>query len=110
MRYKYKREPLTPDEANRLANACQSNEEKLVIWSLRDTGLRVAELAKLNKDSHDWQKHRLMIYGKGGLYGKLSKRRIIPLSTRVQPLLEVHLGLHDTMQIGGVRTIQRLVK
>jgi len=93
MRYQYKREPLTQDEANRLANACQTHEEKLVVWTLLDTGLRVAELAKLNKDNLDWQNHRLMIYGKGGPYGKLSKRRIIPLSSRVQPIIEGHLGL-----------------
>ena len=110
MRYQYKREPLTQEEANRLANACASHEEKLIIWTLLDTGLRVAELTKLTKDNLDWQNHRLMIYGKGGPYGKLSKRRIIPLPPRIQPLLEEHLGLHDSMKIGGVRTIQRLVK
>jgi integrase/recombinase XerD len=109
MRYQYKREPLTPDEANRLANACSSHEEKIIIWTLLDTGLRVSELANLTKDNLDWQNHRLMIYGKGGPYGKLSKRRIIPLSARVQPLLEGHLGLHDSITI-GVRTMQRLVK
>ena len=49
MSYQYKREPLTQDEANRLANACQTHEEKLVIWTL----LGVAELAKLNKDNLD---------------------------------------------------------
>jgi integrase/recombinase XerD len=109
MRYQYKREPLTSDEANRLATTCQTHEEKLVIWTLLDTGLRVAEFSNLTKDNLDWQNHRLMIYGKGGLYGKLSKRRIIPLSSRVQPLLEGHLGLHDRIRI-GVRTIQRMVK
>jgi integrase/recombinase XerD len=109
MRYQYKREPLTQEEANRLANACQSHEEKLIIWTLLDTGLRVAELSKLTKDNLDWQNHRLMIYGKGGPYGKLSKRRIIPLSPRLQPILEGHLGLHDSIKI-GVRTIQRMVK
>ena len=72
MRYQYKREPLTQDEANRLANACQTHTEKLVVWTLLDTGLRVAELATLTKDNLDWQHHRLMIYGKGGPYGKLS--------------------------------------
>jgi hypothetical protein len=50
-RYQYKREPLTQDEANRLANACQTHEEKLVVWTLLDTGLRVAELANLTKDA-----------------------------------------------------------
>jgi integrase/recombinase XerD len=54
MRYQYKREPLTQDEANRLANACQTHAEKLVVWTLLDTGLRVAELATLTKDNLDW--------------------------------------------------------
>ncbi len=88
MRYQYKREPLTQEEANRLANVCETHEEKLVICTLLDTGLRVAELAKLNKDNLDWQNHRLMIYGKGGSYGKLSKRRIIPLSPRYNRYLK----------------------
>jgi integrase/recombinase XerD len=109
MGYQYKREPLTQDEANRLANACQTHEEKLVVWTLLDTGIRVGELAKLTKDNLDWQNHRLMIYGKGGPYGKQSKRRVIPLSPRVQAILEGHLALHDRLQISA-RTIQRMLK
>ena len=109
MRYQYKREPLTTDEANRIANACQTHEEKLVVWSLLDTGLRVSELACLKKDNLDWQNHRLMIYGKGGPYGKKTKRRIVPLSPRVQPLIEGHFSLHDNLGL-SVRTIQRIVK
>jgi integrase/recombinase XerD len=109
MPYQYKREPLTPDEANRLANACQTHEEKLVVWTLLDTGLRVSELANLRKDNLDWQNHRLMVYGKGGPYGSRSKRRLIPLSARVQPLIEGHLALYDTFDITP-RTMQRLVK
>lgn len=109
MRYQYKREPLTSDEANRLANACKTPKEKLVIWTLLDTGLRVAELANLTQDNLDWQQHRLMIYGKGGPYGKLSKRRVVRLTPRVQPLLENHLSMYENIGI-GVRTIQRLVK
>jgi integrase len=56
--------------------------EKLIVWTLLDTGLRVAELAHLKKDNIDWQDHRLMIYGKGGPYGSRSKRRVIPLTAR----------------------------
>jgi integrase/recombinase XerD len=93
----------------RLASACQSHQEKLVIWTLLDTGLRVSELAKLTKDHIDWQGHRLMIYGKGGPYGSRTKRRIIPLSPRIQPLLEGHFALHDTVGMAP-RTIQVLVK
>ena len=66
MPYQYKREPLTPDEANRLAAACQTYQERLIVWTLLDTGLRVAELANLTREHIDWQQHRLMIYGKGG--------------------------------------------
>ena len=109
MAYQYKREPLTQDEANRLANACQNHEERLVVWTLLDTGLRVTELAKLGKNNIDWQAHRLMIYGKGGPYGTRSKRRIVPLSARVQPILEGHFALHDSVGMTS-RTIQLLVK
>ena len=109
MAYQYKREPLTPDEANRLANACQTHEERMVVWTLLDTGLRVSELANLGKNNIDWQNHRLMIYGKGGPYGTKSKRRIVPLSSRVQPILEGHFALHDSLGMTS-RTIQRLMK
>jgi integrase/recombinase XerD len=88
MAYQFKREPLTQDEATRLANACVNHVEKVIVWTLLDTGLRVSELATLTKENLDWQLHRLMIYGKGGPYGTQSKRRIIPLSSRVQPLIE----------------------
>src|SRR4029450_3715375 len=97
MSYQYKREPLTPDEANRLSNACQTHEEKLVVWTLLDTGLRVSELGGLRKDHLDWQNHRLMIYGKGGPYGARSKRRLIPLSPRPQVLIAHHFALPDTI-------------
>jgi len=102
-------EPLTADEANRLASLCNTHEEKLIVWTLLDTGLRVAELANLTKDNIDWQGHRLMIYGKGGPYGTQSKRRVIPLAARVQPLLEGHFALHDTFGL-SVSTLQRVVR
>jgi integrase/recombinase XerD len=109
MAYQYKREPLTGDEANRLASVCKSFEEKLVVWTLLDTGLRVAELAGLTKDSVDWQGHRIMVYGKGGPFGTKSKRRVIPLSPRVQPLIEGNFALRDGLEM-SVRTIQRMVR
>jgi len=109
MSYQFKREPLTADEANRLASACTSFEEKLVVWILLDTGLRVAELAGLKKENLDWQSHRVMIYGKGGPFGTKSKRRVIPVTPRVQPLLEGHFALHDELGV-SVRTIQRIVR
>ena len=40
MPYQYKRDPLTPDEANRLASACETHQERLIVWTLLDTGSR----------------------------------------------------------------------
>jgi integrase/recombinase XerD len=59
----------------------------------------LAVQAGLKKDNLDWQNHRLMIYGKGGPYGTKSKRRIVPLTSRVQPLIEGHLALYDEFGI-----------
>ena len=108
MPYQYRREPLTQEEATRLANACETSQEKLIVWTLLDTGLRVAELAGLSKDNIDWQTHRLTIYGKGGPYGKNSKRRIVPMTDRIIPLLESYFALNDSFGMTA-RTIQRVL-
>jgi hypothetical protein len=49
MRYQYKRESLTADEANRQANAYNTHKEKLIIFTLLDTGIRVGESTGLTK-------------------------------------------------------------
>ena len=47
MPYQYVREPLTADGSDRLSNACATPTERLVVWTLLDTGLRVGELCGL---------------------------------------------------------------
>ncbi|MCK4608294.1 MAG: tyrosine-type recombinase/integrase, partial [Gammaproteobacteria bacterium] len=47
MAYQYVREPLRAEEADRLCQSCDDMQEKLVIWVLLDTGLRVSELCSL---------------------------------------------------------------
>lgn len=109
MAYQYKREPLSDDETNRLTNACENFEEKFVVWTLLDTGLRVSEFATLKKDNIQWQERRLVIHGKGGPYGKKTKRRILPMTERVRRLIEYHFAENDQTKISP-RTIQRIVK
>jgi integrase/recombinase XerD len=58
---------------------------------LLDTGLRLSEFADLKKENTQWQERRLVIYGKGGPYGKKTKRRIIPMTDRIIMLIEYHL-------------------
>src|SRR5262249_40580124 len=38
MAHQFVRAPLRAEEADRLANACRSREEKLIVWTLLDTG------------------------------------------------------------------------
>jgi len=107
--YQYKREPLTNDELNRLANACKTVTEKLVVFSLIDTGLRVSELATLSKDNLLWQDRRLVIFGKGGPYGKKTKRRVVPLTERAFAVLSNFLSLQDTVDYSS-RALQKIVR
>jgi len=109
MPYQYKREPLSDDEVDRLINACDTFREKFVVWTLLDTGLRLSEFADLKKDNIQWQERRLVIYGKGGPYGKKTKRRIIPMTERVRRSLEYHFA--ENNNTGMVkRTVARIVK
>lgn len=109
MPYQYVREPLQAEEADRLAHACQRTKEKLIIWTLLDTGLRVSELCGLTPENMLWQQRALRISGKGGPYGKKTKKRIVPLSNRVQALLEPYFTLHDKWFVGE-RQVQKIVK
>ena len=49
MPYQYVSEPLTAEEPDRLSNACETPTERLVVWTLLDTGLRVGELCDLTQ-------------------------------------------------------------
>ncbi len=109
MPYQYKREPLNDDEVNQLTNACEIFRDKFVVWTLLDTGLRLSEFADLTKQNIQWQERRLVIKGKGGIYGKKSKRRIIPMTDRVRGLIEYHFAENDTTGMSK-RTVDRVVK
>ncbi len=103
MPYQYKREPLNDDEVNAMTNACDTFREKFVVWTLLDTGLRLSEFADLKKDNIQRQERRLVIYG------KKTKRRIIPTTERVRRLMEYHFA--ENNNTGMVkRTVARIVK
>lgn len=109
MAYQYVREPLTAEEADKLANACESAEEKLVVWTLLDTGLRVSELCALRPQNIAWQSRELRVRGKGGPHGKSSKQRAVPMSPRIRALLEPYFAYKNEWFIGE-RQVQKLVK
>ena len=109
MPYQYVREPLLAEEADELSNACNGVQEKLVVWTLLDTGLRVSELCALTPKNIQWQQRSIRVKGKGGPYGKRSKQRVVPMSNRVRAVLEPYFALHDCFPIGP-RQVQKVVK
>ena len=109
MAYQYIREPLRAEEADALSHACETTQEKLIIWTLIDTGLRVSELCSLTSQHILWQQKALRIQGKGGPYGKLAKHRVVPMSRRIQPLMEHYFAMHKTWFVGP-RQVQKMVK
>jgi integrase/recombinase XerD len=109
MPYQYVREPLRAEEADRLCQACKSTQEKLIIWTLLDTGLRISELCSLTPEHILWQQKLLRITGKGGPHGKKSKKRVVPMSKRVQTLLEHYFAINNKWPV-GIRQGQKIVK
>ena len=109
MAYQYVREPLTVAEADRLANACETPTERLIIWTLLDTGLRISELCNLTARDVLWQQRQLRFKGKGGPYGKKSKVRVVPMSHRVRALMEHHFALAQGFPVKA-RRAQDIVK
>ncbi len=93
-KYKHTREPLTLYDQTRLANACENIKEKLVVWTLLDTGLRVEEFCHMTKVNIDWSNHKITVYGKNTKGGD-KKRRDVPMSDRVRPLLEGWIAQND---------------
>src|SRR5918996_2939878 len=100
MAYQYVRQPLRAEEADALSHACETTEEKLIIWTLLDTGLRVAELCSLTSQQILWQQKAFRVQGKGGPHGKQSKVRVVPMSKRIQPLMEHYFAVHETWFVG----------
>ncbi|MGB2608044.1 MAG: tyrosine-type recombinase/integrase, partial [Isosphaeraceae bacterium] len=109
MPYQYVREPLTADESDRLSKACETPTERLVVWTLLDTGLRVGELCDLTRKNVLWQQRQLRFKGKGGPHGKKTKVRVVPMSSRVRALLEHHFALEKAFPV-KTRRAQDIVK
>jgi integrase/recombinase XerD len=103
------REPLNGEECDRLINTSVTFREKLIIWTLLDTGLRVSEFCSLSRNNIQWQEGYMIIWGKGGRYGIRKKRRVVPLTPRSKQLLQLYFTTNDKIRF-SVRAVQRLVK
>ena len=109
MAYQFIREPLANKEVDQLCGECKTSQEKLIIWTLLETGLRVSELCSITQENILWQQKSIRITGKGGIHGKKSKKRVVPMSPRVQALLEHYFAINDKWPVGS-RQVQKIVK
>lgn len=109
MDYQYVREPLSTEETDKLCQSCETALEKLIVWTLLDTGLRVSELCSLTPQQIMWQQKAIRITGKGGSHGKKSKQRVVPMSRRVTALFEHYFAINNSWPV-GVRQVQKIVK
>jgi integrase/recombinase XerD len=109
MPYRYVREPLTAHESDRFSSARETTTERLVVWTLLDTGLRVGALCGLTPRNVLWHQRQLRIKGKPGSHGKRAKVRVVPMSHRVRTLLEHHFALEKAFPV-KVRRAQDIVR
>lgn len=103
------RQPLLAEEADQLSHACQTLEEKLIVWVLVDTGLRISELCSLTPQNMLWQEKALRFSGKGGPFGKMSKIRVVPLSPRAFRLLSSYFAGNNKWFVKA-RRAQQIVR
>ena len=103
MPYDYKRQPLTQEEMGALEGACKTGRDKLIVWTLLDTGLRVSEFVHLRKEMVEWAWDRIGLVGKGG------KRRVVPITARVKKALESMFALSEGKIEMSKRTAERAV-
>lgn len=108
MAYQYVREPLTTEEADQLANACQTTDQELAVWTLLDMGLRSSKLAGLTAQNIQSQQRSIQIKRKGGPCGKRSKQHVVSISNRVRALLQPYFAFRDTWFVGA-RQRQKIV-
>lgn len=110
----YKRIPLPEQEQIALEGACKDIEERLLVLTLLDTGIRINEFCQLIKNDIDWQNDEIRIlHGKGGPFGQEGKHRTVPMTERVKILFRNWFSVSDKMPFqvrGAQRRLMRVAK
>ena len=65
--------------------------DRLLLLLLYGDGLRVSEAANLKLSDFRPEQNALLINGKGGMYGKAAKQRLVPLNPTVRAALDQYL-------------------
>ena len=79
------RHALTPEELERLRDACVSYKDKALVEFLVSSGCRLGEVVGIQLDDIDWRARSVTVMGKGG------KARTVYFSVRAKLMLEEYL-------------------
>ena len=77
--------PYSEEELEILRDNCKDIREQAIIEVLYCSGMRVSELAALNKNDIDWKENKAVVFGKG------SKEREVYFSIKAKMLLKKYL-------------------
>lgn len=86
---KYVRAPrkaLTQKELEIVRRTVSTDRDRAIVETLYSTGCRVAELCSIRMGDVDWNKHEIVVLGKGGKY------RTVYLNAKAEYALEIYLG------------------
>lgn len=103
----HSRIPLDKDEAISLCLACKTQKERMLVWVLLDTGLRINEYCRLELKAINWQGHNISVWGKNTSRKRLEnmdipnpkKKRIVPMTKRVQAILQDYFTYTEKMEM-----------
>lgn len=79
------RHALTPEELERLRDACQTYKEKALVEFLVSTGCRLSEAAGIQLAAINWRERCVVVHGKG------DKDRTVYFSVRAKLMIEEYM-------------------
>lgn len=95
---------LSLQEVERLYNAAETDEQRLLVALFYESGLRLSELANLHRNAVNLDNCS------GDVVGKGKKQRVFFFEETSKRLLTVRFKNHDTVTDLSTRQIQRIIK
>ncbi|MBI4596537.1 MAG: tyrosine-type recombinase/integrase, partial [Candidatus Tectomicrobia bacterium] len=98
---------LTEEQVNTLVNEVDNLRDKVILYLLFDSGMRLSELSNVQRNDISWDTRTVTIIGKG------NKQRRAPFTQRTGSLLSLYLGEnHCEGSIWGINAygIETMIK
>jgi site-specific recombinase XerD len=95
---RYQPRRLTPDQIAKVFAAAKDDRERLMVSLAANEGLRVGEIARVERGDIDWFARRLVVRGKGG------HERVLPVTAATWGLLVAYV---EQRSAGAVITSRR---